>query len=393
MVSSRISLRLIALPMLAQCMTDGVDALPALQKLNINSVSISGISSGADMAAQFAVAYSDILAGSAIFAGQPFMCAVQRFSGEPELECSEQKSSARGPGCVGYPDRAQCLGCDANMTLLYDHCKQPADAPAWVNVSILTGLADSAAAAKLVAPTAGLQTARTFLYRGSLDTVYLDGSVNRTEEFFQHYASNSGQVKFVADIPSQHCWPTADPWLSPSTCGTNQWWAPPAMENCGFDGAGQALQHIYDNTLTAPASLAFQHPEYLVAFDQTLYMPAAWPGLSSVGYVYVPPQCASGQTACKLHVSLHGCGMSVWSPNMNTSYVQHTGLNAWADSNPIVVLYPQGGGFIEKGMVAPSAQIQGGCWDGYGQVGWDYAYRTGPQVATIRAMIQAIAGF
>ena len=39
-----------------------------------------------------------------------------------------------------------------------------------------------------------------------------------------------------------------------------------------------------------------------------------------------------------------------------------------------------------------SGQIRGGCWDGYGQVGVDYAWRTGPQPATIRSMIRSLAG-
>lgn len=371
-------------------------ALPGLPALSINGVTVSGISSGADFAAQFAVAYSDVLTGSAIFAGQAFMCALQRFEGEPQFVCDEQKKTNQGPGCVGYPDMGQCIGCDVGKTLGYDHCKVPAwpSGPGWVNVSLLTRLADSAAAAGFVSPTSHLSTARTYLYRGSRDTVYLDGAVNRTRDFFLAYAADAGSVKFVADIPSAHAQPTADPWLSPASCGPSQGWAPPAMQNCGYDGAGDALQHMYEGALTPPPTLAFTRPDLLTTFDQSRYTPAAWGGLSSLGYVYIPPPCSAGGSTCRLHVALHGCGMSIWSPSMNTSFVEHTGLNQWALENDIVVLYPQAGGFIERGITdAPSAQMAGGCWDGYGQTGADYAYTTGLQMVAVREMIRAVAGF
>jgi hypothetical protein len=51
----------------------------------------------------------------------------------------------------------------------------------------------------------------------------------------------------------------------------------------------------------------------------------------------------------------------------------HTYFNEWGATNNIVVLYPQGGGFAERHEAAPSAQLGGECWDGYGQTGIDYA--------------------
>lgn len=70
------------------------------------------------------------------------------------------------------------------------------------------------------------------------------------------------------------------------------------------------------------------------------------------------------------------------------------GYNSWADANNIVILYPQGGGFQETNQTkyAPTSQIEGGCFDGYGQTGTEYANRDGPQTVTVRNMITAIAG-
>ena len=80
---------------------------------------------------------------------------------------------------------------------------------------------------------------------------------------------------------------------------------------------------------------------------------------------------------------------------MNMSYVLHAGFNPWAEANGVVVLYPQGGGYAERrdAAAAPTGQLAGGCFDGYGQTSPDYAWRTSPQMATIRAMVAALAGF
>ncbi len=103
-------------------------ALGPLPSLNIvGQITISGISSGADMAAQMLVAASDIVSGAGIFAGQPPSCAVQNFVGEPTMTCASQPDGTKGPGCVGLNDTgiAPCIGCPAGMTVTYDHCKGP----------------------------------------------------------------------------------------------------------------------------------------------------------------------------------------------------------------------------------------------------------------------------
>ena len=98
-------------------------SLRMLPRLNIvGSITVSGISSGADLSAQFLVANSDIVNGSAVFAGQAYGCAIMRFDAEPEFSCADVPD---GPGCAGMPwGPAPCVGCDVGLTLAYDHCKQ-----------------------------------------------------------------------------------------------------------------------------------------------------------------------------------------------------------------------------------------------------------------------------
>lgn len=186
--------------------------------------------------------------------------------------------------------------------------------------------------------------------------------------------------------------PTVDPWLSPASCGVNAPWAPPAMENCGYDGAGAALQHLYHGTLTPPPEGAGPIASQLLAFNQTPYLNGTlFGGLATEGFVYVPQACRD-LAPCRLHVAMHGCGMAASFAAMNTSFALHAGYGPWADANALVILFPQGGWFHEQGVPAPSGQIGGGCFDGYGQTGPDYALAAGPQTAQIRNMVIALGG-
>ena len=323
--------------------------LPSLH-LDRNTVTISGISSGADLAALAAVALSDLISGAAIFAGAPWQCATVLFPGEPQFPCSAQAGGSPGPGCPGggFPGSAPCLGCSPSLTLSYDHCKHTSNnsAPSLVSAPLLASLARSAAAAGLIPSTAHLGRTRVLGFRGDLDTCYLPGSVNKTMQFFSAFAASpEEQVRFVTGWPMQHALPTIDPAVSPATCGRNGV-GPPAMANCGYDGAGESLRHMYGSTvaLTPPASHACDAScaAQLLSFDQAPYIPSDWHGaeLSSQGWLYVPKACAAGAAPpsppCRLHVSLHGCGMSMWSPAMGMNYTLHSGYNVWGEANNIV---------------------------------------------------------
>lgn len=56
------------------------------------------------------------------------------------------------------------------------------------------------------------------------------------------------------------------------------------------------------------------------------------------GYIYVPDSCDSG-ASCKLHVVLHGCVQN--KNKVGNECAMHTGYSQWAESNNIIVLYPQ----------------------------------------------------
>ena len=128
---------------------------PPLPRLNIDpgAISISGLSSGADFAVQFHVAFSSILCGSGIFAGQPFHCAVVRF---PKDQLVPKTKSQPG-------DVPICEGCPSNETLIYDHCKNH---PEVVEPMILVNRTLEMAANGDIDDVLGLSVDQIYLYRG-----------------------------------------------------------------------------------------------------------------------------------------------------------------------------------------------------------------------------------
>ena len=103
--------------------------------------------------------------------------------------------------------------------------------------------------------------------------------------------------------------------------------------------------------------------------------------MNDSGFVYVPNSCANG-VRCKIHVVFHGCKQTV--EDIQDVYVKNAGYNAWAESNDIVILYPQ---IKHDAVVNPN-----GCWDWWGYTDSEYSTKNGVQMAAIRAMLKRLAG-
>ena len=369
-------------------------ALPPLPALSIaGPLTVSGISSGADFASAFHVAFSASVSASAAFAGQAVSCATTLFAGEaPVASCAAQSPDALGAGCVGLATTgaAPCVGCGAGQTLQYDHCKKSPNATA--QPELLAALVRQAAELGFVDDAAGLADGfhKAFAYRGTKDTVYLPGSVNTTIDTFVALGVLPRDTHFEAGVPSQHAMPSTDPAVPPSSCGVGDP-SLPGLENCGYDGAGEMFKFFFAD-LVQPAAGAQSIPANLYAFNQTLYEVGPFAGLASTGFIYVPARCARGANPCVLHAAFHGCGQYALLPSVNRSYALHGGYAQWAESNDFVVLFAQMGGFVERNITAPARQLQAGCWDGYGQTGPAYAWKGGPQMASVAKMLRAIGG-
>ena len=306
----------------------GADAPPTPKlTLDLASTSVSGISSGGYMAVQFHIAFSSMMKGAAVFAAGPYDCS------------KGSVQTAVGSCTTGSP------------------------AP---DIASLVAVTKQYAQAGAIDDPSALASQRVFLFGGADDVVVAPAVVDALQAYYASFMSSSS-IDYVSRRPgTSHTWPTL---TYGNPCDVV---ASPYLGACNYDGAGAALQQIY-GTLTPPAS---SPSGAIVSIPQGAYIadPSA-ASLEDLAYAYIPASCSSGDT-CKLHVAFHGCLQG--SSLVGDAFYKHAGLNEWADTNHIVVLYPQ---------VTKSTSNPEGCWDWWGYTNADFAKKTGAQIAMVRAMI------
>jgi poly(3-hydroxybutyrate) depolymerase len=295
-------------------------------------VTVSGISSGAYMAVQIAVAHSATVKGVAAIAGGPYACA------------QGSATTATRTCMVGTPD-----------------AKALADA------------AKRAAAAGQIDPLAHLATQKAWFFNGINDGVVKRPVSDALFDFYKHFDS-ADNLFYKTNLPAAHSQVTLGYGQACSLNGGD------FMNNCGYDAAGMLLQHLLGG-LRPRAKGALEGR--IVAFSQAEFVLGA-PGLSGLsheGFAYVPKHCAA-QRPCRLHIALHGCKQH--ATLIDDHYYAHAGYNEWADTNDLIVLYPQ----TVATTLAPLNP--NGCWDWWGYVDENYANRSSVQIRAIRAMAQRI---
>jgi len=153
----------------------------------------------------------------------------------------------------------------------------------------------------------------------------------------------------------------------------------PYISQCKYDGAGKALATLYGSSLKASGAWKLNN---LKTISQSAYFPNQQPvvGLGDTAYLYVPNACAQG-ASCSIHVSFHGCNQQL--DKISTEYVHHAGYLEYAESNSIIVLFPQA-------TEASSVNNPDACFDWWGYGSANYSVKSGPQMATINAMIAAL---
>lgn len=118
----------------------------------------------------------------------------------------------------------------------------------------------------------------------------------------------------------------------------------------------------------------------LFRFDQTPYFVGKSTSMGTFGYIYIPTACQQG-AACRLHVSFHGCHQD--TNEIGSEYARDAGYNQWAEANNITVLYP----YVEANSLLGNPNA---CWDWWGYTDRNYAYKTGVQMTSVRAMINSL---
>jgi len=228
--------------------------------------------------------------------------------------------------------------------------------------------ARSAAAAGDIDDLANLDDDQVWIFHGALDPLVEQGSSAAAAALYVELISEEA-VTLVTDVAIVHGFPTLKTGVPCDTFGA------PFLNACDYDAAGEILKtlhgDLHERGSTSGELLTIAQP----GFDVAEMLPQA--------YLYVPASCAAG-AACGIHVAVHGCSQS--SAFVADAFAVGAGFNEWADTNELIVLYPQ----VASSKLAPMNPY--GCWDWWGYTGENYATKQGPQVMVIKATLDALAG-
>jgi poly(3-hydroxybutyrate) depolymerase len=315
--------------------------------------SVSGISSGAFMAVQFGTAWSSVIKGVGVVSGGPYYCAQAQAS---DILTAYMRPIATATGA--------CM-------------KGPAP-----ELDIFTQMADKEAAAGAIDPLKNLAAQKVYIFHGFNDAVVARSVTDAAAAFYRHYEGDAGKgnLYYQTVIGAGHSFVVLD---QPQTkgldgCTENR---DPYIDQCGYDQAGVLLQHMYGAVNPRNAGTL---SGAVKSFNQAAYTGGAPEAISmgKEGYVFVPKECEDG-AACRVHIALHGCKQN--AENIGRKFVDSTGYLNWADTNRIIVLFPQ----TTAIKANPAA-----CWDWWSYVTHDDSYVTknGRQIKAIKAMLDALTG-
>ncbi|WJG08040.1 PHB depolymerase family esterase [Aliiglaciecola sp. LCG003] len=324
------NLLLLALPMLVSKAFAG----PLQQlDLDIEHISVSGISSGGFMANQFHLAHSKWVDKAAIIAAGPYYCA---------------------QGSIGGA---------------LSQCVNKVDTP--IDLALLKQQAENYAKAGLIDAIGNLQHSKVWLFHGNKDTRVI---APVSEALFTQYSNwiKPENLKYISDKPFAHHFPTQK---NGHQCDESK---APFIGKCNYDAAGEFLSFLFDSLKPASEKPSGQ----VVEFDQRELGGEVASTLAKTGYAYVPNSCSQGEQ-CTLHMSFHGCNQNAEA--VDQQFIQQNGLNNWADSNHMVVLYPQ----TRASMMMPLNPQ--GCWDWWGYTGENYATKSGKQIQAVENIVKHMA--
>ena len=306
------------------------------------------------MAVQFGTAWSSVIKGVGVIAGGPFWCAQTDAS---DLAFSLPFLNATGLCMSGNPV---------------------------ADLNRFTEKADAKAASGEIDSPQALSQQKIYVFHGYNDGKVAKSVTDATVAFYRHYLGgpNRGNLYYQTSIGAGHSFVVSAPPHSggPNDCNVT---ASPFIDACGYDQAGIILQHIY-GPLNAPNRGPLSGT--LKRFDQSLYTDPRDPSplsLSETGYVFVPRECEDG-APCRVHIALHGCLQD--AGEIDRRFINEAGYNAWADTNRLIVLYPQ----TAVSWYLPYNPLA--CWDlwGYADQNDSYVTKSGSQIRTIKAMLDAL---
>jgi len=322
---------------LSACQKAPVLDLPKL-KIDPDRIAVAGMSSGAYMATQVHLAFSDHLIGAGLVAGGPYGCT----KGDLDIALNAcMKGTPTAPDAAG-----------------------------------LASAAVERSRMQQLAPIAGLDGDRVLIVHGALDQTVASTVAQASFDFYSALKripeAKDLHTRLYSEHKFAHTFPTQ---AIGSDCELS---VSPFLGRCDFDAAGEIMRELFIDA-SAQAALAFATPASAATGDLRLFNQDAYltdgvdAYLASAGYVYVPKACsdASAQApSCGLLIAFHGCEQN--ADKVGEAFVRDAGFNRWADQMQVVVLYPQTRASYFP--LNPKA-----CWDWWGFSGKDFDVRSGVQ--------------
>jgi hypothetical protein len=309
--------------LLAACAA-AAEPLPAL-RADTRELTVSGLSSGGYMAVQMHVAHAARVKGVAAIAAGPYYCA------------------------------------QGSLWSAYFNCMTPGPWTPLPSVNALQHQATLLAKSGQVDAPSNLASSRVWLFAGANDRTVLPEVVGELKAFYESFKA---VPLLVADKPAGHGMVTED---TGAACDAT---SPPYLNDCDYDAAGALLQH-----LLGPLKPRGVAEARLLEFEQKPYGGAAI-GMAESGYAYVPKACKDG--GCRVHVAFHGCRQGAGD------FAKGAGYNRWAETNRLVVLYPQA-----RASFWPYNPR--GCWDWWGYTGPHYHTKQAPQMRAVLGMVEQLS--
>jgi poly(3-hydroxybutyrate) depolymerase len=330
--------------------------LSEISGLNIDpaTVTVSGISSGAFMAVQFHVSHSANVGGVGVIAGGPY-------------RCSQGSNFWSWMDLTGlYIATSVCSNTNA-----FWFFQGPPD----VDFST-TATIEAARSGHIDHPT-NLKDDRVWLFSGGEDKEVPTLVMKTVAEYYETFVQKTN-IALEENPDANHAMITEN---FGNACDA---FGPPYINDCDVDAAEQIFTHIYG---PLEARAAATELSAVLAFDQTKFFDDSDPSVSmnEVGHLYVPASCAEG-ARCRLHVAFHGCQQ--YQEKIGDAFFANAGYNHWAESNDIVVLYPQTKAWNEGFF--PVNENPKGCWDWWGYSGEDFYHKSGKQIRAVATMVNEL---
>jgi poly(3-hydroxybutyrate) depolymerase len=295
---------------------------------------VSGVSAGGYMAVQMHIAHSSRITGVGALAAGPYYCA------------------------------------QGSISTAVNNCMTPGAWSPLPSAAVVKGHVERFAMEKRIDPPGYLARGRAWLFSGTQDSTVKPEVVDALARL---YGAFNTKLVVVNDKPAGHAMVTHD---AGNACGASE---PPFINDCDYDAAGELLRYVLGGLSPPPA----QPQGRLITFDQKAFAAGNAYAISMAddGYAYVPSVCETER--CRVHVAFHGCrqGAAV----VGERFVREAGYNRWADTNRLIVLYPQ--------VIARYWWIYNprGCWDWWGYTGTHYATREGTQLRAVMAMVERLS--